>query len=359
MEENELDKSEQATPSKLKRAREKGTVARGIDLGFFAVISAFVAYAGIAGQAAIFEISQASGMTFRNLASADDGLHMLLQHMAVLFGSVFRPMLWMGVTIFSIVLLIEFLQVGPVFTFQTLKPDFKRINPAEGFKRLFSWRMLIEAFKSVIKLFIYGVIAWLVVSAALESDAVAAVDGRAIATALAALGFKLLLLFAIAALFIAAIDQIFARREFAKKMRMSRRELKREHRDREGDPRLKQKRRELHDTFVKMAQSLRGARDADVILTNPIHYAIALRYEAETMEAPKIVSRGSGDLAARIRQIGFVYGVVVIEDAPLARSLFRSGILDGDIPDGLYHEVADIYRKHRLLDRKKNRIVTQ
>jgi flagellar biosynthesis protein FlhB len=353
MEENELDKSEEATPFKLKRAREKGTIARGIDLGFFTALAAFLGYAWLVGASSTVNIAQLSAITFRNLAVSADTPSALFAQTGFLFAGIAGPLLVFAGSIFAVVALFEFLQVGPVFSFQPLKPDFKRINPAQGFKRIFSWRMFIEALKSVLKLVIYGTITWLVIDTALESDVAGARDGLGLMRTLGSVGFKLLFYFALAAMFIAAIDQMLARREFAKKMRMSRRELKREHRDREGDPRFKQKRREFHNEFMKMAKSLRGARDADIILTNPTHYAVALRYDPESMEAPKIVSRGSDNFAARIRRIGFVYGVKIIEDVALTRALFKTRILDGEIPDSLYQDVADIYRKHRLLERRQ------
>jgi flagellar biosynthesis protein FlhB len=353
MEENELDKSEQATPFKLKRAREKGTIARGIDLGFFTSLSAFVAYAWLVGASSTVNIAHLSAITFRNLALSIDAPAALFAQTGFLFASIVNPLLIFAGSVFAVVALVEFLQVGPVFSFQTMKPDFKRINPAQGLKRIFSWRMLIETFKSVLKLAIYGAITWLVIDTALDYDAAGALDGISLTRTLGSVGFKLLFYFALAAMFIAAIDQILARREFAKKMRMSRRELKRENRDREGDPRFKQKRREYHNEFMKMAQSLRGARDADVILTNPTHYAVALRYDPAKMEAPKIVSRGSDNFAARIRRIGFVYGVTIIEDVALTQALFKTRILDAEIPDALYQNVADLYRKHKLLDRRQ------
>ena len=106
-------------------------------------------------------------------------------------------------------------------------------------------------------------------------------------------------------------------------MRMSRRELRREHRDREGEPRQKQKRKQLHAEFVQASQSLRGVKGADVVVTNPTHYAVALRYDAASMAAPAVVSRGAGDLALRIKQLAFRHNVVVIEDKALARALYR------------------------------------
>jgi flagellar biosynthesis protein FlhB len=351
MEENELDKSEQASPFKLNRAREKGMIARGIDLGFFTALIAFLAFAWLKGASTTATIAQLSALTIRNLAASVNSPTVLFSQAGFLFSSVINPLLIFAGTIFAVVAVFEFLQVGPVFSVQSLKPDFKRINPAEGLKRIFSWRMLVEALKSVAKLAIYATITWLVIQAALEYDAAGALDGLALLRVLASVGFRLLAYFALAAMFIMAIDQLLSRREFAKKMRMSRRELKREHRDREGDSRIKQKRRDFHTEFTKMAKSLRGARDADVVLTNPTHFAVALRYNPATMDAPQIVSRGSGGLAARIRKIAFIYGVTIVEDISLTRALFKTRILGADIPDALYSSVADIYRKHRLLER--------
>lgn len=353
VEDNELDKSENASPFKLKRAREKGTIARGIDLGFFAALAAFVTYAWISGPEVASRIALVASKTFRDFAQFADAPSALLPQLAAMVGAITIPMLVFAATLFSVVLVIEFLQVGPVFTVQTLKPDFKRINPAEGFKRLFSFRIMLEALKSVIKLAVYGMITWLVIDATLSEDISGLYDSERLLSAMADKGFKLLFFFAIAAMFIAAIDQMLSRREFAKKMRMSRRELKREHRDHEGDPRLKQKRRDFHTDFLTMAKSLRGARDADVILTNPTHYAVALRYDPAKMISPTVVSRGSGALAKRIRDIGFTYGVTLVTDPALARELYRTAVLGGTIAENLFQPVADIYRQHGLLNRKR------
>lgn len=352
MEENELDKSEAASPFKLNRAREKGSVARGIDLGFFAGILALLGYAWVSGTTAVVEISRLASLTFRSAAFGEGGSQVLTSLISTLFSAIIPTILVFAGTVFAVTLLFEFLQVGPVFSAQTLKPDFKRINPVEGLKRIFSLKMLIEAFKSVIKLAVYGVIAWLVIAAALRVTVYSATDAGRLLAAMGNAGFRLLAYCAIAAFFIAMLDQVWSRRDFAKKMRMSRRELRREHRDREGDPRLKQKRREFHKSFLDMAKSLRGVRDADVILINPTRFAVALRYDSQTMLAPKLVSRGSGALASRIRELGFLYGVTIHRSPELARLLFRTAQLDIEIPDALYEQVADVYRRHGLSKNK-------
>jgi flagellar biosynthesis protein FlhB len=353
MDESELDRSETATPFKLRRAREKGTVPRGVDLGFFAALGAFVAFAWLGGSQAVVGLARLSGATLGSVGDDREASGALIAQMATLFSAVTAPLLAFAGTLFAVVLLVDFLQVGPVFSAQILKPDFSRINPARGLKRLLSWRLLIEAAKSVLKLAVYGLVTALVISAAVRTDLAAIVDGRQLALTLAGNGFRLALYFSVAAFVFAMADQLIARRQFSTKMRMSRRELKREHRDREGDPRVKQKRVDFHREFIKMATSLRNARGADVILTNPTHYAVALRYVAEKMGAPMIVSRGAGSLAERIRRIGFTYGVTIIQDPTLARALFRTRIVEGEIPDSLFAPVAEIYRKHDLVDRSK------
>lgn len=352
MEENELDKSETATPFKLNRAREKGTVARGMDLGFFAGLLALLGFAWVAGSTAVVEISRLVARAFRGAAFVDSGPQALPSLVSTLFSAVAPTILVFAGIIFAVSLLFEFLQVGPVFSVQPLKPDLKRINPVQGLKRIFSWKMLIEALKSVIKLLVYGAIAWLVIAAALGETAYSATDASRLLTAMGDTGFSLLAYIAVAAFFIAMLDQIWSRRDFAKKMRMSRRELRREHRDREGDPRFKQKRREFHKSFLDMAKSLRGVREADIILINPIRFAVALRYDPQSMLAPKLVSRGSGALASRIRELGFIYGVTIHSAPELTRALFRTAQLDSEIPEALYQQVADIYLRYGLTGQK-------
>jgi flagellar biosynthesis protein FlhB len=349
MDETELDKSEAATPFKLKRAREKGNVARGVDLGFFGALTGFVAYAWLLGNQSAAQFADISIMTLTSAADASASPRAMMTIMGSAMASVFSPLLAFAGMIFLVALALDLFQVGPVFSAQALKPDFNRISPTKGLKRLFSIRLLIEAAKSVLKLVGYGIVAWLVVDYALGLKLLAMPTAFALTAALGSEGSRLVVFFALVAGAFAALDQLLTRRDFAKRMRMSRRELKREHRDREGDPRLKQKRKAFHSEFIKMARSLRNARNADVILVNPTHYAIALRYDPGSMGAPQIVSRGAGALAERIRRIGFVYGVKVLAEPVITRALFRTGILEDEIPDSLFGPVADLYRSRDLL----------
>lgn len=345
-EESELDKSEAATPFKLQRAREKGAVARSMDLGFFAALAAAIAFLWVGGARFAIGIARASSETLAAAGALGSRPQALSEAAQRLAAPLIYPMVVFAASLFGIALVLDFFQVGPVFSTTPLKPDFSKINPAKGLKRLFSARMLVEALKASVKLAVYATIAWLVIDRLLRSEARALLNAATLGPLLVRHSLHLLMYFALAAMAFAILDQLYVRRDFAKRMRMSRRELKREHRDREGEPRLKQKRKQFHTEFSKAMRALRDVRGSDVIITNPTHFAVALRYDPQSMESPRITARGAGEMAQRIKRIGFTYGVLTIRDPSLARSLYRHGRLGSDIPASLYEPVADLYRRH-------------
>ncbi len=318
---SEQNKSEAPSPFKLQRAREKGSVARGMDLGFMTGLAAFLVWAWIFGQDAAGTIAQAARNALVTAPSMASGSGPILAIAGTLVTQAVRPLLFMAAAIFGVVLVFEFMQTGPVFTTEPLKLDFKRLNPAQNLKKLFTLRILMETGKNVLKLVVYSAIAWIVIRQAMRVTAQGVTDAAGLAAALWDSGLKLLLFAVLAAMVFAALDQGIVRREYFKKMRMSRREQRRESRDREGDPRMKQRRKQLHQEFVKLSQSLRGIRGADMLIVNPTHYAVALRYDRATMAAPTVVSRGSNQIALRLKRLAFLYGVVVVPDPELARAL--------------------------------------
>lgn len=341
MEDTEQNKSEQATPFKLNRARQRGAVARGMDLGFLAALSGFIAWSLIVGANFQEQATLASRQALVAAPTVLPSANELLAVIGAVFSAVLRPLVILLATVFGAVLLMEMIQTGVVFSTQPLKPDFNRLNPAQNLKRLFSIRLLIETGKNVLKLAVYCGLGYFAIRDA-QSSFATITDARSLAFALGDAGVRLLMYFAGAAALIALIDQLIVRRDFAKKMRMSRRELRRENRDREGEPRMKQRRKQLHGEFVKLSQSLRNIRGADVLVTNPTHYAVALRYDGRTMAAPRVVGQGVNQFAVRLRRLAFLYGVTIVENPPLARALHACP-LNGEIPEALYQPVADIY----------------
>ena len=338
----EQDKSELPTSFKLERARREGSVARGSDLGFVSMLVALAAALWLAGERLVATVMRSAaeglGATGSDLIGLP-GLTALTDRLVHPVGVALLPVLG---GVFALVLAVEFVQTGPVFSTRAFRLDFNRLNPAAGLKRLFSVRLLIETAKGVLKLGLYGaIIAFLALEAVRSAPAVT--DAGRLAVMIGSLALKLVAAAAVAAAAIALLDQLTARRQFLKKMRMSRREVKREHRDREGDPRLKQRRKELHGQFARTSQSLRGIRGADLVVVNPVHFAVALRYRPERADAPIVVSRGSHAVALRLRRLAFSYGLPVIVDPPLARRLFRQSALNQPIPEELFRPVADLY----------------
>lgn len=347
MEEQSDNKSEPPTPFKLSKAREKGSVARGLDLGFATSLVAFAGYLWIFGPGLAGSVSLAAKRTLVTAPTLASGPNESLQLIGTVLATIAQPMLFLMGTVFVTVLTFEIVQTGFVFSFTPLSPQFNRLSPANGFKRVFSLRQFVETGKNVFKLVVYSALAVMVVLDARKMTVPAISDAHGLIDALARASFRLLILFAGAAAVVAALDQMLARRDFFKRMRMTRQETRRESRDREGDPRFKQRRRQVHREYAKLSKSLRNVRDADVLITNPTHYAVALRYDTGTMGAPKVVAQGADRMALRLKRVAFLHGVVTIENRELARNLYHRCEIDREIPEVYFRAVATIYRRLR------------
>ena len=280
-----------------------------------------------------------------------DSRSALVSIIAAVLAIVVRPVLVLMGLVFACVLLVEFLQTGAVLSAQPLVPDFTRLNPANGFKRVFSIRALIEVGKSILKMLVYASLAVMVVMAVARSAGGTIADARGLITELRRDALRLVAAFVLAAMFFAVLDQIIARTTFTQRMRMSRRELRREMRDREGEPRIKQRRRQLHRELAKATKSLRNIRKADILITNPEHIALALRYDSKSMIAPAVVSIGINHMAQRMKRLAFFYSVPIIQNPRLAQTIYRKTALDGIIPQECYQPVADIYNTLRARKR--------
>jgi flagellar biosynthetic protein FlhB len=342
----EQNRSEEATPFKLRRAREKGQVARGMDLGFVAGLAALAGFAIVAGDRLVASLAQ---LMRQALAASGAGARDP-QEAAALAGSLYwpavRPLFLLGGTLVVIVLFLEILQLrGLFFSAHPLKPDFSRLNPAKGFKRIFSMRMLKEAVKNVVKLAAYSTVTVLLVWSLVATPGRAQDGAEGLAAAMGGGAMRLLLTFILVALFFAAIDQIIVRREFNKQMRMSRREVTRESKDREGDPRIKQKRKQLHAEFAKQGKSLGALPGSDLLVVNPQHFAVALAYDPARMAAPTVTAKARNNYALAMKREAFRLGIPIFEDRPLARSLYDRGETGREVGSGDYHAVAALYLK--------------
>jgi len=342
--EQDHDKSEEATPFKLQEAKRRGQVAKSLDFNSFILIAGMLAvfYAwgrqtiegGLRLERAVF--SQAHAFAYDAPALVAWTGEILIET-----GRLLAPVFLVAVVIG---ILSNMFQTGPIFSFFPLKPDVQRLNPVQGFKRIFSARLLFDALKSLLKLGLFGAVAYAMVVAALPSIiGMVQQDPRGYVWTLfdqiVALVFKLLLV----VMLVALLDLLYTRWDFGKKMRMSRREMKEEVKRREGDPQVRSKIRQLQQEAAKRSQSVGRVPDADVLITNPTHLAIALRYERGLMPAPRVIAKGAGDLALAMRKMAGKHGVTIIEQRPLARQLFTEVDLDQLIPETLYAPIAQVY----------------
>ena len=343
-EETEQNKTEEPTPFKLKKAREKGNIAKGMDLAFFGTLVGLTLFLVIAAQStgrAFMEVMRFTLSKGIADATTPDKAPLAIGYT---YFSALYPVLLLGGTVFVCVFLVQMIQTrGLLFTTHPLKPDFSRINPAKGLKKIFSMRTLKEAVKNIFKMSVYIGCTYLLVMYCLKRFSPNITDVNFLHDAMRTSALWLLFMYMALALVFAAIDQVIVRREYLKQMRMSKSELKREIKDREGEPRIKAKRKQLHEEFAKQTSSLGELPGSDVLIVNPQHFAVGLAYDANEMTAPRVTAKGRNRFALLLKQRAFNLQIPIIENPPLARSLFRTTPSGSEIPSKEFRAVADIY----------------
>jgi flagellar biosynthetic protein FlhB len=343
MAEQDLDRSHAATPYKLEKARTRGQVAKSPDVVstvVFTCAMVFLTWQGWKTWQDQFRFDQALLTAAAHVEASPPVLWSLVERMLRASLALAAPFF---MTLFVAALAANVLQSGPVLSLDPIKMDWSRINPAQGLKRLFSLRTLFYGGRALLKLGLLGVVVYFALKR-LMSHFYRLVDlspsgiVRTLLHDIASLGLEISAMLA----FIALLDLVFMRREFAKQMRMSRRELKDEIKHREGDPRIRARLRELRREMLKRSLKLRKTREADVLITNPTHVAVALRYAHGQMESPQLIAKGSGLLAAAMRQIAGRHGIPIVQNRSLARKLFHDLPVDHHVPPELYAQVARI-----------------
>ncbi|HVY08449.1 MAG TPA: flagellar biosynthesis protein FlhB [Burkholderiales bacterium] len=341
-EENDFERTEPASPRRLEQAREEGQVARSQELNTFALLATVGLSIWLLGGKLLAGMTDLmrSGLTLE----ADDGfrseqmLNLLGRHGASGFMTI-APVLAAG---FLAALVAPLLLNGWLFTLKPLQPNFSRLNPLNGFGRIFSVQGLIELVKAIAKVVLVGGVASLVIWSSLDSvmALLAEPTGSAAVHAGHLVGWTLLLTVGGMAL-IVALDVPYQLWNHYRKLRMSRAELKREAKETEGDPHVKARIRSLQREAARK-RMMAEVPKADVVVTNPTHYAVALSYKENAMRAPRVVARGQDLTALRIREIAGEHRVPVVEMPPLARALYRHADLGDEIPETLYTAVAEV-----------------
>jgi flagellar biosynthetic protein FlhB len=338
--EGDQERNLPASPYKLEQARKRGSVARSAEVGAAAVFGVAVIWMHWRGWEGVRELA-ALGRTLLGAAASLSDPQELWHLVAQALTATLQLVAPMMVVLMLAAIVAGLLQTGPLLSFQPIAPDWSRVSPAQGLSRLFSMRVLQDALKALLKL---GALVLVLQSALSDlqprfaqlSALPSASMGRELLAAAASAGLKV----AVALALIALLDLVFTRRQYAKQLRMSHHELQEESRQRDGDPRIRARLRSLRKEMLAKIRALERTGDADVLLVNPTHVAVALRYEHGRMSAPQVISKGAGGLASAMRRIARQRGIPIVRNEPLARALYESTPLDAPVPAVHFAEVA-------------------
>jgi flagellar biosynthetic protein FlhB len=339
------DKTEEPTSYRRDEARKRGEVARSIEVTGTSVLIVFAVIAAMTAGWVALALARATTSPLALAGAGAEPGRALTAWLGTTYFPVLQALTPLALGLIAIAVVANVFQTGPVFSLDPIKPDFKRLNPMQTVKRIFSMRTLWELGKTLLKLVLLSLVAWIVYT---QMHGLAASVGAAAPVRLGQLAgaaFVKTSLYVLPILAgVAVLDLIMTRREFTKKLRTSRRELKDEHKKRDGDPEVKSKQKQLIRELLKKARAVNRAGEADVILTNPTHVSVALQDRPATMRAPVVLAKGKGFLAARIRTVAARRGVPTLRSPALARALYAECEIDGAVPEALYARLAPVYR---------------
>lgn len=347
-------KTEKATPKRRQDERKKGHVMMSQDVVSVAtLIVSFLALIGVSGMLADglgkLIIQTLEGIAapveewvpaFKDVAS--DSLMVLLKASLIPLATVFCAVA------------ATFAQTRMLVSGELIKPKFSKINPLQGFKRLFSLRSLIDTLKNLLKIILLLVLIFMSLKGMFQESSkylytdITASSGHIFDVGVS-LGMQVILAFGV----LAAADYLYQWWEFERQMKMSKQEIKEEYKQMEGDPQIKGK---IKETQRRMAQQrmMQSVPDADVVIRNPTHFAVALRYKPHKDNAPVVLAKGQDEVALRIVRVAEEHGIETIENVPLARGLFASTEVNQEIPPEYYGPVAEILVHIVQLDQSMN-----
>ncbi|NVD34455.1 flagellar biosynthesis protein FlhB [Marinobacter lutaoensis] len=339
---NSQEKTEEATPRRLEKAREEGQTARSRELATMAVLLAGAGGLLMFGShlGAALEAIMRDSFTLERSAIFDTR-HMSLQ----LLASVREAALALA----PILLLLLVAAIagsvalgGLLFSGKAIEPKFSRLDPIKGLGRMFSLRSLIELAKAIAKVGLVMAVALLILD--LRTEDLLSIAEEPVLPAMAhvlwTLGWSFFFLSA-ATVVIAAIDVPFQIYDHRKKLRMTKQEVKDEYKDTEGKPEVKGRIRQLQREMAQR-RMMQDVPTADVVITNPTHYAVALKYDQKTMAAPVVVAKGADEVAFKIMEIAREHKVEILRTPPLTRAVYHNTELGDEIPDGLYMATAQV-----------------
>lgn len=335
------ERTEDATPKRLRDARKKGQVARSRDMNTIVIL--IVAFALIAFMRGFIgdELRSFMQSNLDLVARKDLSIEVLFLEGRRSFETYLRIVAPFLLIMTVVAAAVGFLQTGPIFSGEPMKPQMKRLNVVENLKNMFKVTTFVELLKNIAKMSLIFLLAYLVIVDSLR-EVVLTVTATPQQSSLVAARLVAVFLVKVFIVFIiiAIIDFMVQRWQYKKQLRMTKEEVKREYKQDEGDPLIKSARRHLHQELA-MSDTRQAVRSADAVVTNPVELAVAIKYDDKEMVAPQVVAKGQRMFAEMIREIAEEFRIPIVENPPLAWTLIELDIGD-EVPDELYAAVAEI-----------------
>ncbi|KXS40616.1 MULTISPECIES: flagellar biosynthesis protein FlhB [unclassified Candidatus Frackibacter] len=336
------EKTEEATPKRRQEAREEGQVAKSQDLSMaFTLLFSFIVLFFLMNSM-IVELSEF--MTkflsdYLTLALTARNFHTLLLEIMRFILQLIAPIMVVTAVIGSA---LGIFQTGFLFTPKAIQPKISKLNPISGFKNMFSKKTFVEFLKSLLKISIVGVIAYLTIKSRLSD--ILLLGKMSLDQALRLIGgivYSLAIKISIILIILGVGDFIYQKWQHEQDLKMTKQQVKEERKQTEGSPEV-QKRIKEEQQKLAMNRMMSDIPDADVVITNPTHIAVAIKFDMDTMEAPVIIGKGKGEVAQKIKEKAKEHDIEIVEEKPLARALYAEAEIGQEIPVELYQAVAEI-----------------
>lgn len=341
-EDSSSEKTEEPTQRRIEEARKRGQIAFSREVVTFLM---FLSLALLLLWATPY-LSQRTAMGFFKFIESPEDILIDQGNFPELMKEIaFKLLLLIAIPAVATILAAlagSWMQSGFMISGEPLIPKLEKISPLKGFKRIFSLKSVIELLKGIVKITVIGFIGWMVVNAELSRmQALPDYDMKDLLSLMMTLSFRIVMWACVVMAIVAVMDYLYQRYEYLKSLRMSKQELKEEFKQSEGDPVIKNRLKQIRMERARR-RMMAEVPKADVVITNPTHYAIALKYDQGSMGAPRLIAKGKDIIAAKIREIAEEHHIPIIQNPPLARSLFQEVELDEEIPIAFYHAVAEV-----------------
>ncbi|MCG6199832.1 flagellar biosynthesis protein FlhB [Psychromonas antarctica] len=340
--ENGTDRSEDATPERIRKSKEKGQVARSKELATASVLISAALAMMVFGDRLAYELSlmMTNAFTFERAVIFDP--EQMWLHLASSFTGLAMPMFTILLMLFIVSILGSSLLGGVLFSTKAMMPKWSRMSPAAGLKRMLGMQAWVELLKSILKVLVVVGMVWWILSATFTHIlqlSVTPLPGS-VFEALDMISWMFMLL-CCSLIIIVAVDVPYQIYKHSEELKMTKQEVKDEFRNSEGKPEVKQRIRQLQ--YEASQRKMMGdVPDADVIVTNPTHYSVALKYEKDGDRAPYVVAKGVDFMALKIREVAREYEVPIMQSPPLCRAIYHTTEIDGEVPEELFAAIAQV-----------------